>query len=96
MGQLSEFLIVPSILVHRNTNETPKDSKNAVLRFLTLFVLEIFVPERVGEEVKADVCRTALEKPANASQMLTRNNQKGRSEGVKEGCLYKREGEAWE
>ena len=52
--------------MHGNMYDAVKDSKHLVVRFESLFEFQVFVPERMSEEVKPNTTGAALEKPVPA------------------------------
>lgn len=60
MRQRPKSLIVSGILVHRNVDNALEDSVDLILCLLALFVLYVLVPERMGQEVEADVGSSAF------------------------------------
>lgn len=61
-------LEIAGVLMHRDMDDSAKDGKDAIVCFLTLFVLEVSIPERMGEKIETDIIGCAFEESEEYSQ----------------------------
>ena len=61
-------------------NDPAQDGEYSVMRIEALFELDVLVPERVSEEVKADAVRSALEE-SNIDMSVSPARRKRYGEG---------------
>jgi hypothetical protein len=75
--------------MHRDVDDAVKNGEDLIVRFLPSLVLQILVPERVGEEVQADVGSSTLKEPG--SMVSSEQTKTGREwGGLGRVCKYKR------
>ena len=84
--ELAKALKVPTVLVHGDVDDAEEDGKDLVVGLLALLILDILVPERVGEEVLANTACTALKKPRQKSAGKEREG-KGEKKNSWKGCI---------
>ena len=65
MRHLAKTFEVAGILMHGNLYDSAKYSEYLILCFCTLFELEVFVPEGMGQEVKSYIGSATFKQPMN-------------------------------
>ena len=84
MCERTEPLIVPGVLVHGYANDAEQKTADTIVSFMALLKLDVFVPEMVCEEVKADHLSTALEQSAQTVRTVPRFQESRARENKRE------------
>lgn len=53
--------------MHRDVDDAAENGEDAIVGFGALFEFEIFVPERMSQEVQADAVSSSFKKPVDCS-----------------------------